>query len=76
MVLHAHDEARKTQSALAHGGLDGFLAIGLGEGLGVGQRAVRTFPLAPADAPREEPAVGPIELGVVVSRQAPRGAPV
>lgn len=38
--------------------------------------AVRTFPLVPADAPREELAVGPIEFGVLVRCQTPRGAPV
>ena len=76
VVLHAHHEAREAQPPLAHGSLDGRLAAGSEQGLSVGQGAVSTFPLTSADAPREEQAVSPVELGVVVRRQAPRRAPV
>ena len=49
-------------------------AAGSKKGLSVGQGVVRTFPHSPTDAPREEQAVSPVELGVVVHRRAPRGA--
>ena len=72
--LHAHHEAREAQPPLAHGGLDDLLAAGSEKSLSVGQGTVRTFPPTPTDAPREEQAVSPVELGVVVHRRAPRGA--
>lgn len=36
-----------------HGGLDGFDAVGLEKGLGIGQGGVRARPLVPPDAARE-----------------------
>ncbi|CAB1113576.1 unnamed protein product [Ectocarpus sp. CCAP 1310/34] len=39
-MRNTHNKAREPQSPFAHGGLDGFLAACLDEGLGIGQGAV------------------------------------
>ena len=52
----ASRSARSAASACTQSDLDGFLAAGSEEGLSAGHGVVRTFPLTPADAPREEKA--------------------
>lgn len=68
--------AHHVSSCLRTAALDGLGAVSFDEGLCVGQGLVRCLPLVPADAVREELAVGPVEGGGAGRSQPPCRASV